>query len=444
MIDELINFLKTENIFLTGGAGVGKSYAVSKIIKHYKNENLGVVSLGSTGISAVNIGGLTLHSFFGFGICKNKNELSEYDKGSKAKERIKNLKNILDKTELIIIDEISMVSADLFEMIYLRLINLTYKGRVMVVGDFYQLPPIIKDQNLDLFQRSIYAFGSYSWEMMRFKNIELIKPKRTKNLEFFKVLSKIRVGKIGIEDARYLYGFTEVKFIPSSDETVLFGRNKEANELNVFMLEKINSPLLKHIGKTIINDNLVHKDRIDKWLNNLNVATTFEFKIGAKVIFTINKYKNILDDSEFYNGEQGVIKDVFLNDGEISEILVEKNNGELVEVKPNNYDFGEYINENDELKYNIIASFFQFPLRLAYAITIHKSQGMSIERLTCDLTHIFAEGQLYVALSRAIEPNNLKIVYKKSENFNSYLNRVIKSHKDVDEFYKKTDFLKYE
>ena len=116
----------------------------------------------------------------------------------------------------------------------------------------------------------------------------------------------------------------------------------------------------------------------------------------------------------------------------------------MVEVKPNNYDFGEYINEDDELKYSIIASFSQFPLRLAYAITIHKSQGMSIERLTCDLTHIFAEGQLYVALSRAIEPNNLKIIYKKSENFNSYLNRVIKSHEDVDEFYEKTDFLKYE
>lgn len=445
MIDELINLLKTQNIFLTGGAGVGKSYAVSKIINYYKSKNLGVVALGSTGISAVNIGGLTVHSFFGFGICKNKDELKNYDKGKKAKEKLKNLKNILDKTKLIIIDEISMISADLFEMIYLRLINLSYKGRIMVVGDFYQLPPIIKDKNFNLFNVGIYAFSSYAWEMMKFTNIELTKPKRTKNLEFYSVLSRIRVGKISFEISKYLQNFVDNKFTPNQDETVIFGRNKEANELNSFMLKSINSPLLKHYGTFEVEDKNLNSQKIQKWINNLNVPVIFEFKIGARVIFTINKYKNIIDESEFFNGEQGVIKDVILeNDGEISSIIVQKNSGEIVEVKPNSYDFGEYENSGDELVYNIMASFYQFPLRLAYAITIHKSQGMSIEKLTCDLSHIFAEGQLYVALSRATNPENLKIIYKKNENFYSYLNKVVKNHKDVDEFYKKTDFIYYD
>ena len=195
--------LEVSNIFLTGGAGVGKSYMTNEIIDSYRTDGKQVIPLGSTGVSAVNIGGFTIHSFFIFGISSNFEELSISDK--KSKKRLSELKKILKATDLIIIDEISMVSADLMEMIVSRLSSCSYQGRVMLVGDFYQLPPIVKrNSNNSLFGGLLFAFESSAWQRLDPTVIELTDMKRTDDGEFTHILSKVRAGACDNEVIDYM------------------------------------------------------------------------------------------------------------------------------------------------------------------------------------------------------------------------------------------------
>ena len=143
MINFIIQKLKDRNIFITGGAGVGKSYVIKELIENYRARGKLVIVLGSTGISAVEIGGVTVHSFFRFGICKNHEELKGFDR--KQSGKLSELRKILALADLIVIDEISMIGAELFEMIYLRISNSKFNGRLLVTGDFYQLPPVRKE-----------------------------------------------------------------------------------------------------------------------------------------------------------------------------------------------------------------------------------------------------------------------------------------------------------
>lgn len=157
----VLKHLETHNVFLTGGAGVGKSYTTTELIRHYRTQtDQQVIALGSTGISAVNIGGFTIHSFFVFGISNNFDELELHDKRNRS--RLSELKKVLKATDLIIIDEISMVSADMMEMISYRLSSMEYLGKLLFVGDFFQLPPVQKANQPQhhLFGNRVYAFES--------------------------------------------------------------------------------------------------------------------------------------------------------------------------------------------------------------------------------------------------------------------------------------------
>ena len=145
MKDQILEILSRSNVFLTGGGGVGKSYLTASIIRHYKENFKNVVILGSTGISAVSLGGVSLHSFFKFGYCKDYEELRRLD--YRQKDKLSKLRNMLDACDLLVIDEISMVSSNVMEMIRYRLLTSKFKGRVLIVGDFYQLPPVQKEQN---------------------------------------------------------------------------------------------------------------------------------------------------------------------------------------------------------------------------------------------------------------------------------------------------------
>ncbi|WP_232088123.1 hypothetical protein [Campylobacter corcagiensis] len=276
---------------------------------------------------------------------------------------------------------------------------------------------------------------------MKFVNVEFITSKRTQDLEFYEILSSLRVGDINPKVSSYLGKFLSRNLILDSSKTVLFGRNIDADELNKAMLNRLDLPLEKFIAGYDIHDENLRSERFIKWVENLNVPANFEFKVGAKVIFTANRYKSAFNSVSFYNGEQGIIDSVVKDGYQILAIKIEKNSGELVEITPNSYDLGEFRLKDDEPSYEILASFYQFPLRLAYGITIHKSQGMSIDNLTCNLNNIFAEGQLYVALSRAINPKNLSIIYSRSASFDSYLNKVVKVSNDVKEFYEKETFI---
>lgn len=431
MLEQILEILKTSNVFLTGGGGVGKSYLVLEIIKYYQNNSKKVISLGSTGISAIGIGGITLHSFFKLGICSNYEELKAYDK--KNCQKLKDLNEIIKTTDLIVIDEISMVSASIMDLIYLRLINAKFTGRVLLVGDFYQLPPVKKEPTNTLFNQ-IYAFSSNAWSDLNLVNIELCESKRTNDKVFYTFLSNLRVGEIGFREISYIKTFLskEVDF----DSSVLFGTNIEADRLNMLKLSELNSQLEISHGYFEVYDENINESFLLKWIGNLNVTDELKMKVGAKVIFTTNKW------GEFFNGQRGQIVDIIKQNGEIELVKILVENGNTLEVIRQKYDLSDYVIENGEINENVKASYFQFPFKLAYAITIHKSQGMSISNLTCNLDKIFVSGQLYVALSRSSNPKNLKIIFNRNENFENYIKKNATIDQEVANFYAKNNFIK--
>ena len=415
----LYELLQKSNIFLSGGAGVGKSYLTNKIIDLYNFNNKKVIPLGSTGISAVNINGFTIHSFFIFGIASDINILKNQDK--KNKKRLQELKRILQEIDLIIIDEISMVSAQLMDMIEYRLNSLSFNGTIMCVGDFYQLPPIVKrDNNINsLFKQEVYAFESGAWSRFNFKNIILNEVKRTSDSEFINILSLIRKGICNREVKEYLEKLRDNRIVPNIEPTYLFGRNLEVEEMNRDRLSLLNSDEALFFW-SIEKFKNINEKKLQSWFNSLPVLESLHLKIGAPIIFTINKW------GKFVNGQKGIIvafeDDVVLVRSEGKDIKVYMHDFEMLEV------------DSDTLETKAVAVLSQFPIKLAYAITIHKSQGMSINSLVCNLDYLFTPGQLYVAISRAIEPKLLQIEYS-GTNFNNYLNRVIISNEEVDRFY---------
>lgn len=433
MLNQILNILKESNLFLTGRGGVGKSYLMRAIIEHYKKELKNVVVLGSTGISAVSVGGVSVHSFFKFGICSNLEELRGLDRNQKT--ALNNLKSILNSCDLLVIDEISMVSANLMEMIYYRIINSKFIGRIVLVGDFYQLPPVIKNESKDgaLF-KFVYAFSSNAWREFDLRNVELVVSKRTKDLRFYEILSRLRLGRIDNEVVDYIEGLCVDRVEISSDMSVLFGRNKEADELNFKMLENLPSKLEVSEALISIHDENLHEKTLERWISNLPVPEFMRIKVGARVIFITNKW------GEYYNGERGEIMQILKDNNAIQSIIVQKSNGDIIEVEPHRFELSEFELVDDVIEQRAKASFLQFPFKLAYALTIHKSQGMSIENLVCDLSHIFANGQLYVALSRAIDPKKLKILYKRGQKFGDYLKNAVKIDEEVEKFYRENRF----
>lgn len=436
MLNNLLSILESRNLFLTGGAGAGKSYTINEIIQHYKKNNKFVISLGSTGVSAVAIGGMTIHSFFKFGICKDQNELALLDK--KQSSALKQLKEILKKTDLIVIDEISMVSSEIFDLIYYRISSLRCNAKIIVVGDFYQLPPVVKNNEFkkDLFIKSKYAFGSYGWEMFNFKYVEILGSKRCDDEDFNSILCDLRVGVINKKLIYFLNShLCSLENISDSD-TILFSTNNEVDNLNYSRLNLIPSKIISSFGEVKIFDEKINQIKLEKWILNLNVNPKFDFKIGAKVMFSINKW------GEFYNGESGVIVDFLEQDDKVIKIYVKKQNGVICEVSRYSYNLEEIIIQDGQPKESILASYEQFPLKLAYAITIHKSQGMSIKNLVCDVSNIFENAQFYVALSRGVSSKNIKIVFRKNTNFLNYLKNTIRIDNEIRKFYNENEFLR--
>ncbi len=417
--NRLLEILNSDNVFLSGGAGVGKSYLTQKIIKEIQAKDKNVIPLGSTGISAVNIGGYTLHSFLIFGLAKSLNELKEQDK--KNRSRINELKKILQNINLIIIDEISMVSASLMDMIYYRLDSLGFSGKLMVVGDFYQLPPVNKQESKNsLFKEDIYAFESSAWDRFNFKNVILTEVKRTTDLEFINILSKIREGVCDLEVKRYLSSLLNNDLPKDLEPTYLFGRNVEADSMNREKLYKLDGQEALYFSNTIKHKN-IHDKRLESWSNSLPIVKSLHIKVGARVIFTINSW------GKFVNGQRGIVVEF----GE--DYIVVRSNSRDITVTAHDFEMLEL--NSDTLEPEVVATVSQYPIKLAYAITIHKSQGMSLSSLVCNLDNLFSPGQLYVAISRAVEPKLLKIEYSRSD-FESYLSRVIVKNEIVDNFYK--------
>ena len=426
MFERILKTLQArKNVFLTGGAGTGKSYTTKCIIENFYKSGKNVVALGSTGISAVNIGGITLHSFFRFGRINDINELAKHDKTQR--NELKELYKVLSKLDLIIIDEISMVRSSTFEMVAYRLRMGGFKGALLVVGDFYQLEPVVsrdeKGQN-SLFG-GFYAWQSMAWGDMSFVNFMLTKPKRTSDLGFFSILERIRVGVCDDEVMGFLASRVEQN--PPANALRLFGTNAKVDALNEERLNMLKTPLF-HVEAAIKASQGVSETELKSWLAGINIAKVLELKVGAEVIICANKR------GSYYNGERAEVLEL-KEDG----IIVRKHNDELCSIEPVCLELNAYADEGGNVAKQVLASFVQYPLRLAYAITIHKSQGMSLDDYICDVNDIFASGQLYVALSRAKSAKGLFLEQ------NSTLNRLrskIRPNDAVAQFYAGQEFIK--
>lgn len=413
--ENIINDLNQgKAVFLTGGAGVGKSFTTNNIIKHFENRGLSVAKLGSTGIASTNINGQTLHSFLEIGIKKDIKALQQFDKNNQ--ERINKLNEKLKNTDLIVIDEISMVSDKQMEMINYRLKNANYQGKLMVVGDFNQLPPVSKDEKVG------YAFESKAWKDLKTQTHELTVIKRSDNKEFSKTLNRLRYGYISKEDNQMFLNMQNNK-IDESKATYIYSTNKAVQNHNKQKLNALKGKYESYDTSFKSEHNLTDVQK-DKLLDETPLYKNLEIKKNAPILITAND-KNL----GVANGDRGV----YLGLNENNQMIIKLDRTNKV-INIDKKEFNAEIEQDDKL---INATIKNYPIRPAYAITTHKSQGMSINHLAIDPNRQFEKNQFYVAVSRAKDPSKLKILPLDKKYKNNFQN-VVKQDNKVLDFYHPT------
>lgn len=389
--DEIIRQLKTkQNIFLTGGAGTGKTTLTRDIIKRYEDEGKKVAKLASTGMAATLIGGQTLHSFLDLGIADSLTDLEKRGK-LEAKKKIKKLIRSMD---LVVIDEISMVSAELMDLIRLRLLQSEYKGALFIVGDFLQLPPVVKG-----YRALHFAFESESWRRFAFKTVTLTRNFRTDDETFIEILNAVRFARVGEREHLYLHNLIKPVGEDLSQFTFLYGKNASAQRHNQTQLAYIDSEEFAFETQIVRHDAKVPDKAVERFMHDARVEKVLRLKAGAPVLFTRNAWN-------YFNGERGRIIRI-----EGKSVYVEKADGYIVKLEPVGISKVLWKEKSVKGKKEMAEveqfTIYQFPIVLAFAITIHKSQGMSIDDLIIESDEIFAPSQFYVALSRAVSPHRL-------------------------------------
>ncbi|MDD5401463.1 MAG: AAA family ATPase [Sulfurimonas sp.] len=393
-LKDIIEKLKDKkNVFLTGGAGVGKTTITRAVIKFYEDEAKKVAKLASTGMAATLIGGQTLHSFLDLGIAGDLKELEQKGKFEISKK----VKKLIFSMDLIVIDEISMVSDALLDMISLRLQQADFKGSLLVVGDFLQLPPVVRG-----YAEVRFAFESISWEKFLFEIVELTHIYRTDDKDFIELLARIRDGFVDEEVHNTLNEF--IKPLPQnlSEFTFLFGKNNSASLHNKNQLEFVDKELHVKEAQVIKHLKSAKELEIERFMDDARIEKELELKVGVRVLFTRNSWN-------YFNGERGVVVNI-----DSSFVYVQKSDGMIVKLEAVAQSKSVWseksVNGKKEMVEESLFSVYQYPIRLAYAITIHKSQGMSIEDLIIETNEIFAPSQFYVAISRSSNPKRLNLI----------------------------------
>lgn len=402
---QLIIYNKAVNerlsLFYTGEAGTGKTTLLKKIIDglkgRIKNSKRSVFVTASTGIAALNINGNTLHSYVGVGIISNEKSLTTsvtlYDKLKRkkyVKDRIKN-------TKVLIIDELSMVTKDYFRLIEdlfrrVRGNDKIFGGvQIIATGDFYQLPPVIEKNNYN--NEKEYVFECEFFQKLFGRNqypLDIIFRQKDDD-EFIECLRALRNStKEKTIDKKYIDLLNtryNAKLTLKEDEkpTLIRPTNIEVDKINLDELKKIDG--VEYVFNSIDTGNDISK------LKNCMAPKKLILKIGAQVMLL----KNLDVEYGLVNGLKGVVVNI---EKGFPIVYFDKIN---VNVKILKYELkmenGNYL----------IAKRIQFPLKLAYGITIHKSQGLTIENIDVDLTRVFGSGQVYTALSRAVSLNGLRL-----------------------------------
>jgi len=443
-----------KTVYLTGKAGTGKTTFL-KYLKTTVNKNMVVVA--PTGVAAVNAGGQTIHSFFQIApslfVPNDKRLRKSANMGDNDKSTIfehfnysEEKQKIINALEILVIDEVSMVRCDLLDVIdrLLRIFRkkeaLPFGGvQVVLIGDTFQLPPILKDEEKEILMphyESEFFFSSNVIQKIKPIYIELKKIYRQKDQRFINLLNKIRNSDLTHDQLKSL----NTKYDPNFDFEkhtnciMLCTHNEKVREINNEKLSRLTSSL-QNFEATLAGE---FPDR------NFPTEKRLEIKIDAQVMFIKND-----KDKKYYNGKIGKIVRI---EGE--KIIVEDEAKNQIEVEQQvwkniKYNWNE---EKGEIEDEELGSFTQYPLKLAWAITVHKSQGLTFEKIIADLGNAFAAGQVYVALSRctsfeglvlaskiphqAIKTDKRVIAFAKTETSNAVISKEINEAK-ADFFYKK-------
>jgi len=385
----LLDTLKVKkNLFLTGGAGTGKTTLTRQVIAVYGAEGKKVAKLASTGMAAALIGGQTLHSFFDLGIADNESDLERRGKLVPKKKIVK----LVRAMDLIVIDEISMVSAEVLDMVRLRLLQCGFAGAVLAVGDFLQLPPVTRGTIR-------FAFEAPSWKQFAFETVTLSHNWRSSDAGFNVVLNAVRHARVGDAEHRYLHELIKPTGDDLSHYTFLYGTNRSAFEHNREQLDAIEGDRYAYETQSVKHEAKSEERDIVRFMTEARIPEVLELKIGVPVLFTRNSWN-------YVNGERGIVVKL-----EQEAVYVRKNDGTVVKLERVGTEKCRWeertVDKEKQMVEVPLFTLYQFPVTLAFAITIHKSQGMSIADLVIDTTEIFAPSQFYVALSRAVSPHSL-------------------------------------
>ncbi|MFA9214238.1 MAG: helix-turn-helix domain-containing protein [Candidatus Methylacidiphilales bacterium] len=410
------DLVKNTNIsmFLTGKAGTGKT----TFLKHIQNScNKRMVIVAPTGVAAINAGGVTMHSFFqlpflpfikeanhGFGQVECVNRYTHFKNVKFNREKI----DLLNELDLLIIDEVSMLRVDMVDCIdetlkYYRRNQLPFGGvQVLFIGDMFQLPPVTSDNEwtlLSQYYKSPFFFSSEVYQQLNPAHLELNKIYRQKEERFINLLNNIRHNNMDDYDFELL----QERYDPEAARYVdglitLTTHNRTADNINQQKLAEIES-------EPIVFEGEINGDFNEK---SLPAEKSLQLKNGAQIMFIKNDI-----EKRYFNGKLAKIKSIAKD-----EIIVEFESGSELKIERETWRNIRYNLNRDEnqIEEEEIGSFKQFPIRLAWAITIHKSQGLTLDRLAIDAGASFAAGQVYVALSRCRTFDGLTLLSRIYQN----------------------------
>lgn len=384
-----IDYIENSNthLYITGKAGTGKTTFLKYIKDHISKK---CVVVAPTGVAALNAESVTIHSFFK--LPYSPFVPSQEPKSFKnfiSQKKIDIIKNL----EVLIIDEISMVRADILDAIdailrYYRKNQTPFGGiQLIMIGDLYQLPPVVTEEDrliLSEFYSNFYFFDSYALKKIGFKTIEFDYIYRQQDEQFINLLNAIRENKID-EKTYALLKTRHIENFQSFDHTMLTTHNQQAVQINDEFLRSI--PHRLHSFEAIIHGNFPE--------SMYPTERNLQLKVGARVMFLKN---DTSDQKLYYNGKIGIVQEIL--DDAIS--ILSEGESDLITIEPMEWQHIHYTFNADkkEIEEEVLGSFIQYPLKLAWAITIHKSQGLTFDKVIIDAKNAFTHGQIYVALSR--------------------------------------------
>ncbi len=386
--NEALSILQTgASVFLTGEPGAGKTYTINSFVSYLREHEIEPAITASTGIAATHIGGMTIHSWSGIGI---KEMLTKYDLDKIASSEYVNRR--IRKTHVLIIDEISMLRADTLDMVdavcrEIKQNSEPFGGiQVILVGDFFQLPPIFKKETeqkqsaLLVEKKAHFAYESNAWQRLKPVVCYISEQHRQDDKGFLELLSAIRSDSVEEEHYEYMKErFIEITEIPD-ETTKLYSHNVNVDTVNEEMLGKI----IDEEEMPFLMDSEGNEALVTMLKKGCLSPETLLLKRGAVVMCTKNNPKE-----HYVNGTLGVVEEF---DEYSGNPIIRTRSGRTIQITPMDW----VVEENGKIK----AQITQIPLRLAWAVTIHKSQGMSMDAAVMDLSKVFEYGQGYVALSR--------------------------------------------